>query len=275
MTMINGRYQGRGLLQTTGKHMTNSVTINGSSYQGLSKNNHASAIFASQLSTIDLSFNRHPDIRKFEVFETPIDALTLSCTLQRFRKNGNYSNRIFDREITESINNEDIELSRTIRDYYSKKIMMWKLKTTHITKFREELNTFIHSNGLLIKENQVGMICYLPDFYVYDIAMDNLRLEVTSKVRDSHRNPAMQTRTLIPLDRVIKKSSRTYSIQYWLKDSEGYANLITLEKKNPLEHIWNSMFQSNIELQIQGTYFQKNIDDFEYFSITHWELQKG
>ena len=111
-------------------------------------------------------------------YKTTEDSLVLSCAWYRLRNNFNNKvnmpNSLFDYNLLDQILEVDRLLAYNIRDYFSKKIMVWKLKNMELTTFREDLNEFIHSDGLLIKEKMIGLIFRLPEFYHYDITIDEI-----------------------------------------------------------------------------------------------------
>lgn len=270
------RYKGKGLLQITGKqnmsswYTNNTVTLSNVSAQAYNDFNL----------TLGGSLQHHHDVKKYEMYETPVDVLTLSCTLQRLRANQDYGHKILDKKVVDSVNSDDRERTRTIRDYYSKKIMFGKLNDKlALTPFRKDMNTFIHGDGLIFKEKDLGMICYLPTFYDYDIQLDEVKSQVTVnqnfKRMDMNGSPTSlgTTANLTPLKRIVRKTSRMEKIQYWMVDDKlNAAVVMTLGKDNSLAHIWDHIFNTEKVLKITGQFNRTFNDEFEHFSVTKWNL---
>jgi hypothetical protein len=87
-----------------------------------------------QLNTISISgldyIHHHPDVKKYEIYESPEDLLALSVAWKRHRDTDTsytgYRN-LLDAELFKVLTHEDQTVADSIRDYYSKKVMMWKL----------------------------------------------------------------------------------------------------------------------------------------------------
>ena len=275
--MSNFKFKGRGPLQTTGKQKM-SAWLNNSNTITLSN------VSAQAYNDFNVNFGttlqHHQDIKKYEMYETPVDVLTLSCTLQRLRANHDYGHKILDKKIVDSVNSDDRERTRIIRDYYSKKIMFGKLNDKlAMTQFRKDMNTFIHGDGLIFKEKDLGMICYLPTFYDYDIQLDEVKSQVTInqnfKRLDMNGSPTSlgTTVNLTPLKRIVRKTSNMEKIQYWMVDDKlNAAVVMTLGKDNTLAHIWDHIFNNQKVLKITGQFNRTFNDDFEHFSVTKWNL---
>lgn len=263
-------------------NITLSPSINmGSGISGLS------ALSSSPISILDtftVSGSEYFKVKKYEVYETPEDALALSVAWKRLRdSNMNTASKLLDRALFEVVNSDDHAKAKEIRDYYSKKIMMWKLKgTAKFTPYRDELNKFVHSDGLIIRQDVIGLIYYLPIFYEYDTQLDSVKNEVEVNQSflqmDKELKPKVLSLTaaLEPIKKINKKRKRISTTEYWFKDQKlNAAVCVTLEKKNPLEHIWEHLFNNEKVLQIQGHYCRRYLDEFEYFSINNWTLQQA
>jgi len=248
----------------------NTITLTGSSSN-----------MASQIFSLDERINQHHSIKKFEMYESPVDVLVLSCALQRMRDNKQYGHKILDRQVVDSVQSQDHTKSKEIRDYYSKKIMFGKLnEKLFMSKFREDMNKFIHSDGFHFKETDIGMVCYLPTFFDYDVQLDEVKSEVVinQHFRELDKNGSPRklgvTANLTPLKKIIRKNRNSERIQYWLKDDKlDSAVLIQLLKDNPLLHIWDHYFTTQPMLVVEGTFNRTHHDDFEYFSTTNWKLK--
>lgn len=283
--MANYQYTGRGLHTNTGIiAQTMPLTIAGSGYQssaGLStaqiqaltstsiSNNHT--LSTSGLFAVSESTKRHPDVKKYEIYESPEDLLALSVAWKK-QRDGGYSN-LMDPRLFKVLTPEDQMVADSIRDYYSKKIMMWKLKGIKLTPYREDLNMFVHADGKKFREEMLGLAYYLPEFYEFDVSLDEVRLQVDVPPKSFN---GISTKTLLPLKRITKKNKRITNIQYWFKDVETNSGVtLTIIPKNPLEHIWNHLFETKELLSISGHYYTTNKYEFEHFSIRNWNLVQG
>jgi len=222
--------------------------------------------------------NMNPNVKKYEIYESPIDLLALSSAWKRLRDAGTAQGRIgklLDKDLFESLISEDYSHAERIRDYYSKKIVMWKLKGERMSNYRNDLCTFVHSDGTKFREEMLGLAYYLPAFYEYDNQLDEVRLQVEPPCLA--KNPMINSsRTLTPIKRIAQKTKRASVVQYWLKDTRNdYAVMIQIEAKNQLEHLWNHVFNTSDLIEINGNFHLKQRDNFEYLSVTNWELTRG
>jgi hypothetical protein len=222
--------------------------------------------------------NMNPDVKKYEIYESPIDLLALSSAWKRLRDAGTAQGRIgklLDKDLFDLLISEDYTHAERIRDYYSKKIVMWKLKGERMSNYRNDLSAFVHSDGMKFKEEMLGLAYYLPAFYDYDIQLDEVRLQV--EPAGITKKPMINSsRLFIPIKRIAQKTKRISVVQYWLKDAKNdHAAMIQIEAKNQLEHLWNHVFNNNNLIEINGNFHLKQRDNFEYLSITNWELTRG
>lgn len=218
--------------------------------------------------------------KKYEIIESEEDLLTLSATAYRLQKEdpGNFY-KILDDKVFQRVTVLDRDFANEMRDYYSKKIMMWKLKGNKLSEYREELNRLVHNDGKIFKENKIGIAYYLPIFYEYDVDFDSVKNQITlqpfKNSTEITEKKKILSANLQPLKRIIRKTRRVHLIEYWFKDDILDAGVvIKIEKNNKLEHLWNHMFTNEKVLKIKGTYTRRNLDDLEYFSITNWEIDR-
>jgi hypothetical protein len=219
-------------------------------------------------------------IKKYEMMESTESLLTLSVTAHRLSKDSKTHYKITDREVFTKISPEDRAKADTIKDYYSKKLMMWKLQGyNNLSSFREDMNKFIHSDMLIFKENMIGIAYWLPQFYQYDIDLDVIKSELTTHQDFEKLNKGGKPGTLniseklIPITRIERRSKRNKYFEYWFKDNKHNAGVvIEVEEKNQLRHLWDTIFNQKQPLQIEGWYTRRHRDGFEYYSIKNWSL---
>ena len=232
-----------------------------------------------QWDEISIQSKYHEAVKKYEVLESPEDVLALSVTWKRLNKINSSAvasiSNLLSKELFEHITDEDRELGEEIRDYYSKKIMLWKLKNARFSKFRDELNSYIHSpTPLLVKNDLLGMIYYLPYFHEYDTGVDEVRVQVNPKINVSLQLVRTKSRELEPLQKIVSKRKSAVTNHYWLKDIEtNSAVQFVFDVSNPLEHIWSMLFAKNKIMKVTGSYYAKSRDEFEYLSVKNWKLE--
>jgi hypothetical protein len=139
------------------------------------------------LGNLDFEFNFNDDVKKYEVYEISQDLLSLSVCWARYRKARDIPGpqptitKLLDSELFRLVTEEDIAHANVIRDYYSKKIMVLKLKNEGFTAFREDLNTFIHSEGKTFKESMLPLAYRLPEFFSMMLNLKKWHLNTTEK----------------------------------------------------------------------------------------------
>ena len=79
---------------------------------------------------------------------------------------------------------DDRTRATEIRNYYSKKIMMMLLKQRQLSVYREDLRTFINTNGQIFKKDMMPLVYKLPEFYDYDNLVDELFADLNKKIVD-------------------------------------------------------------------------------------------
>lgn len=278
-------FKGRGLIQVTGKNNMNQVQTQ--SVQSLLNNLSLSptSVLSSGHTGIDWTGinNIHPAVKKYEIYESPEDILALSIAWKRLRDNDKHIvGKLLDKDLFGHVLQVDRTKAVEMRDYYSKKIMMWKLKDKRLTPFREDLNQFIHSDGHIVKENMFGLVYYLPTFYEYDLNLDDIRTKVNYnqqfKKLDNERKPKSLKLSidLTPIKKINKTTKHRKINQYWLKDTVLNAGVcINVDPNNNLEHIWEYMFNTQNLIKVNGIYTRRTVDDFEYFSLDKWTIDRG
>ena len=172
----------------------------------------------------DIFTANNNNVKRYEVFETTEDILALSVTWHRLRpliNNGtstiidpsNRPTKLTDSILFKEIIQEDRDKANLIRDYYSKKLMMFTLKGQQLTNYRKDLNTFIHGDCKVVKEEMMPLVYRLPEFYEYDVGLDEMFLELDTRFEGSK----IASSAIKKLNTVLKFSDR---------DSISHYNLI-------------------------------------------------
>ena len=221
--------------------------------------------------------NRSAYVKRYEVIEATEDILALSVAWKRLRDTTNESIQVgittlLDDNLFRKIEEPDRIRANEIRDYFSKKIMLWTLKSVKLSAYRQDLNKFIHGDGKKVTEELLPLIYRLPEFYEYDIQFDQFKREVNLEITNfSNIDSVKKITTLTPIKSFYKTNKRVKHFEYWLKDSNDNAHLITIEPKNPLKHIWDKIF-TNGQLRIEATYYPKKYDELQYYQLLNWNM---
>ena len=235
------------------------------------------------LDEFDITNRVDPNIKRYQMYEVNEDALALSVTWKRLRdEKRSVTCRLLDGTLFQDVTQADRDMASIISDYYSKKIMMVKLKSNQpLSKYREDLNTFIHGNHSIIREDMIGLIYRLPDFYNFDIALDANTAKVNKKAQ---LNPKISSSAKFePLGKLDRKTKNRHVIQYWMREKlTGNAAMIAIDAKNPLQNVWEMLFDNSEALTL--TYSNsiqhlsdnsiQHLSDTEYMLLSKWNLTK-
>jgi len=220
----------------------------------------------------DLTENTNPwTIRKeVQQLRSTEDLLALSVTWKRLRDNNITHNvtGLKDDELFDFIIEEDRVLAATIRDYYSKKIMMMVLKDMPLSAFRKDMNAFIHSTGKQFTEKDVPMVFRIPEFYEYDTKMEVMRTEIVSVPAGFYPG---NLRSLTPVKYFKRKIASKVRHEYWLKTKENHSAMILLDDGNPLQHMWEREFAKD-HVTVSGSFRPTKRDGFVFYTMEKWHL---
>lgn len=223
------------------------------------------------LSLYDTDFGYNSDVKKYEVYEISQDLLALSVCWARLRKERKENaglklyapiSKLLDSELFRQVSSDDIAHANNIRDYYSKKIVMWKLKGITLTNFRNDLNTFIHSDGKMFKENMMPLVYRLPEFYDYDIEFEQMSLEHNKEITKlSTPNKELKfIKKLFVNNRRLKRS------EYWFSDANNNLVNINFDVNNPLLSLLDVTLSKG-DITLDGPYSKRNRDGTEYLRV--------
>ena len=224
------------------------------------------------------------NVKKYEVFETSEDILALSVTWHRLRpliSHGisnimNPSDRptkLTDSILFKEIIQEDRDKANLIRDYYSKKLMMFTLKGQQLTSYRKDLNTFIHGDCKVVKEEMMPLVYRLPEFYEYDVGLDEMFLELDTRFEGSQISLST-IKTLTPVKKfTVKRKSRKF-VEYWLKDEENKPYKIEIDSNNELMHLWDYFYDKGKfhDITLDTVIKFSNRDSISHYKLIKWKL---
>lgn len=271
-------YQGKGLQQITG-YGSGGVTTPYDPLFGqtitLGSMNNQSMI--GQIDAFSLyETGLHPEVKQYQVYESPEDILALSVRWKKLRDEGKSpAGNLLHKSLFPYVTNEDRLEADQIRDYYSKKLMLLMLKDSKdVTKFRKDLSSFIHNGKMIVQENHLGIAYYLPAFYRYDSQLDKIKEQVNvnqewSKERVKEFDV---TKKLTPLSKILKENKKIKIFEYWFKDKDENAVMITLDPDNPLLHMFDYLFYKFDFVEIFGTFFSSKIDNLNHYKIANMKI---
>ena len=278
--MVNNTYSSNTITLTgSGSSGMNSISphsISPLSISSLSQNS-AISLDDTYLNNLFKNINRSDYVKRYEVIEATEDILALSVAWKRLRDTKNESIQVgittlLDDNLFRKIEEPDRIRANEIRDYFSKKIMLWALKSIKLSSYRQDLNKFIHGDNKKVTEELLPLIYRLPEFYEYDIQFDQFKREVNLEITNfSNIDSVKKITTLTPVTSFYKTNKRVKHFEYWLKDSNDNAHLITIEPKNPLKHIWDKIF-TNGQLRIEATCYPKKYDELQYYQLLNWSV---
>ena len=209
------------------------------------------------------SVHRQPKVRT--LYESKEDVIALSVTRKRLDSKTALltSSIVFD-----AITQEDRVQAEIIRDYYRKKLTWLNLKNgSQISGFRTELGSLLHSDGKQVTSDSCRIAYRLPDFYEYDIGLETIKAQVTSKPTITRKN---QTETLKTI-KVLHNAS-TKANEYWFLTDDNAAKMIAIHVSNPLDPLWRKLFNSSETLVIDSFTSEKMLDGFVFGISTKWSL---
>jgi len=212
------------------------------------------------------------DVKKYEVYEISQDLLALSVCWARYRKARHESGpqptitKLLDSDVFRLVSGDDIEQANVIRDYYSKKIMVWKLKNIKLTPFREDMNTFIHSNGKTFKESMIPLVYRLPEFYEYDVEFEQMSFEYNKEIKRCDSHFVTDSKQLKFVKQLSVNTKRQKRKEYWFSDTHNNLVTFSIETHNPLVSLLDMTLKNN-DINVIGRYKKSLRDGNEYLKV--------
>ena len=219
-------------------------------------------------------FQFNDDVQKYEVYEISKDLLALSVCWARYRKSRDITGpqptitKLLDSELFRLVTEDDIAHANIIRDYYSKKIMVLKLKNVGFTAFREDLNTFIHNDGKMFKENMLPLAYRLPEFYKYDVEFEKMSFEYNKEVKRNDDPHVVTVKQLKFIKKLSVNNKRNKHQEYWFSDIYNNLVNINIENSNPLLSLLDMIVDKN-DIKIQGNFRKCSRDGSEFLKVTN------
>jgi hypothetical protein len=208
------------------------------------------------------------------------DMLAVSAYLyRRYRDNPEirFNTSIQSESVGRTIHDQDRQRAEEIADYFSKQIVLARLKDT-VSVFQNSVASFLSGDRKTIKTADVGLIYRLPEYYEYAVSM--LEYHTGHFADHEYYEVPLQysTRLLMPHMSIEHNTRQLKSIQYWFKDREtGNPVMITVTAKNQLQHVWDKIFNAGRTdgINISGMFdTRKHYGGFSYMTCYNkWELE--
>jgi hypothetical protein len=201
------------------------------------------------------------------------DILAISCCIQRLsNSDSNRFNRSLNSpELPAQVNDLDRQKAENIRKYYKDKLLMLTLQGRELTKYRKDLQKFLHGNPLQVPDSLAGIVYRLPYFYDYDKEIDGI---FQSSYFKNNNLPNMREpvqRDLKFLKRIENQRRRMNNIEYWFEDDKLNKVMFSITGDNPLLTLLDRHI-GNTGLSITGKYFLRKKDLNEYFVMEKWSF---
>jgi hypothetical protein len=185
----------------------------------------------------------------------------------------NRPTKLTDSILFKELIQEDREKADVIRDYYSKKLMMFTLKGQKFSNYRKDLNTFIHGDCKVVKEEMMPLVYRLPEFHEYDVGLDEMFRDLDTRFEDSEISFST-IRTLYPVKKFTVKRKDKRFVEYWLKDEENRPYKIEIDCSNDLMHLWDYFYDKGKfhEIKLDAVLKFSNTDSISRYKLIKWKL---
>ena len=204
-----------------------------------------------------------------------LDILILSCCSYRLRTTEPYTNYGLTNTVTQFVKDEDYIVASQIRDYYSKKLMIQKLKGGEMSKFRKTLSEFFYSDFIdkdtqyhQVPESITGLVYRLPEFYVYDKEFEKLFTNKSVNLQTFNGKVKLKFEKKL----VRKNRLAINSIEYFFKDDNDIVYRLGFAESNQLLSLLDQVLEKPIS--VNGSFFVKKIDDFYFYNTGKFDISQ-
>lgn len=217
------------------------------------------------VATVDIFNEDYQPKRKPDTFfESKVDTLVLSCAVYRHNNTFGIMDSIADSALTHA----DYVLASAIEQFYKNKLVIAKLKGKHLSKFKEDLLTFLTSDRKKVLVDDIPMITSLPKLYNEDLEVLKVTESLNKTCEDKTNLKFKGTFTYV--GKVDKKHKNRFSCEYWFKDANNNAYMTEIGKKNPLLSIWEKSISTS-EITVEGK-FKYHDSDFQFHKFSHFKV---
>ncbi len=205
-----------------------------------------------------------------------IDPLVLSCCQYRHNdpNTEDYNPTVAYTSLNQNaaylydkVNQADYDLATKIRNYYRGKLAFAKLRGSQMSKFRQDLTSFINiewDRDTKISEKYFGMLYKLPYFYAHDLTLVSEVFE--TEYQDINKpQSSWEEVTLTYIRSLDEKQKRNPSIKYWFKDKYENRYSVSIEKNNSLIPTWEHFIKNPVT--IKGAYIERAYDTLHFYQV--------
>lgn len=201
------------------------------------------------------------------------DILAISCCIQRlsYNETNKFNRSLNSPDIPKEVNDLDRKKSANIRKYYKDKLLMLTLQGRDLTKYRRDLQKFLHGDAFSVPDSLAGIVYRLPYFYDYDREIDDI---FQSSYFKNNKLPDMREilpRNLKFLKKIENQRRSVNNIEYWFEDDMLNKVMFSIAADNPLLTLLDRHI-NNTGLSIIGRYYLRKKDLNEYFVMEKWSF---
>lgn len=186
-------------------------------------------------------------------YSTLEDIMVLSTTWYRLRMLDDVDYLVYsvdDTALIPFITEPDREFATKVRDYYGKKLTWMALNDVVMTPFKQSLSIFLAGDGRAGNKTELPMVFRLPEFYLYDQQIDELIATSTKPILPlPYGDRICELQPVKQICRVLKSVKKH---EYWFTDSNSVLYVINLGANNPLQHIWDKIYNKGDIMVISG-----------------------
>ena len=193
------------------------------------------------------------------------DILAISCCIQRLsNSDSNRFNRSLNSpELPAQVNDLDRQKAENIRKYYKDKLLMLTLQGRELTKYRKDLQKFLHGNPLQVPDSLAGIVYRLPYFYDYDKEIDGIFQSSYFKNNKQDDMNQLNIRNLTFVKKIENHRKHTHSVEYWFTDKLNKV-MLDFPISNPLLSLLDEKINKG-SLRITSKYVRRRKDLNEFF----------
>lgn len=137
--------------------------------------------------------------------------------------------------IFDDIESRDISLANTIRQYYQNKLLTVSLCGSQLSPFRKDLSKLLYNNNITITDNFIKLALSMPEFYFYDLEIDELKMVLFNKSEKVEKG-------YIKLLKTLHRKKKT---EYWFIDEQNMLIIFKIDRTNNLMNMWTAYLKAN------------------------------
>ena len=173
-------------------------------------------------------------------------------------------------ELAKQVNDLDRAKAEKIRKFYKDKIMLLSLKGVKLSKFRQELSSFLFQESKYTYEHKyIGMAYRLPYFYEYDNALIDI---FGSNYFDLKGQKHLKCEKKLKFIRRLTKIQRhVNNHEYWFTDENDDRIMISIQMENPLLQLFERYIEQD-QINMNMVLFHKKNDSLNYYKAETYQF---